>query len=124
VLRDPFTCVGIGDMSGDVFGNGLLYTEKVQLLAAVDHPHGLLDPDPDTATSFAERKRLFLLPGSSWNDYDRALLSPGGEVIDRKARSVTPSKEPRVALGLPYDAPDEMTPDQLIARILQAPVDL
>jgi glutamate dehydrogenase len=124
VLRDPFTCVGIGDMSGDVFGNGLLYTEKVQLLAAFDHRNVFIDPDPDPATSFAERKRLFLLPGSSWNDYDRALLSPGGEVIDRKAKSVTPSKEARVALGLPDDAPDEMTPDQLIARILQAPVDL
>src|SRR5205085_2183413 len=124
VLRDAFTCVGIGDMSGDVFGNGLLYTDKVQLLAAFDHRHIFIDPDPDPAASFAERKRLFRLPGSSWNDYDRSLLSPGGDVIDRKAKSVTPSKEARVALGLPDDAPDEMTPDQLIARILQAPVDL
>ncbi len=124
VLRDRFTCVGIGDMSGDVFGNGLLYTDKVQLLAAFDHRHVFIDPDPDPATSFAERTRLFLLPGSSWNDYDRSLLSPGGDVIDRKAKSVSPSKEARVALGLPDDCPDEMTPDQLIARILQAPVEL
>jgi len=123
-LRDRFTSVGVGDMSGDVFGNGLLYTDKVQLVAAFDHRNVFIDPDPDPAASFAERKRLFLLPGSSWNDYDRSLLSPGGDVIDRKAKAVTPSKEARVALGLPDDAPDEMTPDQLIARILQAPVDL
>jgi glutamate dehydrogenase len=124
VLRHTFTCVGIGDMSGDVFGNGLLYTNQVQLLAAFDHRNIFIDPDPDPATSFAERKRLFMLPGSSWTDYDRSLLSPGGVVLDRKAKSVTPSKEARVALGLPDDAPDDMTPDQLIARILQAPVDL
>jgi glutamate dehydrogenase len=124
VLRDAFTCVGIGDMSGDVFGNGLLYSQTARLVAAFDHRNIFIDPDPDPATSFAERKRLFTLPGSSWNDYDRSLLSSGGEVIDRKAKSVTPSKEARVALGIPEDAPDEMTPDQLISRILQAPVDL
>jgi len=124
VLRDAFTCVGIGDMSGDVFGNGLLYSQTARLVAAFDHRNVFIDPDPDPATSFAERKRLFTLPGSSWNDYDRSLLSSGGEVIDRKAKSVTPSKEARVALGIPEDAPDEMTPDQLISRILQAPVDL
>ena len=88
-------------MSGDVFGNGLLYTDQVQLLAAFDHRNVFIDPDPDPASSFAERKRLFLLPGSSWNDYDRSLLSPGGDVLDRKAKSVTPSKEARVALGAP-----------------------
>ncbi len=124
VLRHTFTCVGIGDMSGDVFGNGLLYTDQVQLVAAFDHRNIFIDPDPDPASSYAERKRLFMLPGSSWNDYDRSLLSPGGAVLDRKAKSVAPSKEARVALGLPDDCPDEMTPDQLIARILQAPVDL
>ncbi len=124
VLRDAFTCVGIGDMSGDVFGNGLLYSQTARLVAAFDHRNVFIDPDPDPATSFPERKRLFTLPGSSWNDYDRSLLSSGGEVIDRKAKSVTPSKEARVALGIPEDAPDEMTPDQLISRILQAPVDL
>src|SRR5206468_107243 len=71
VLRDPFTAVGIGDMSGDVFGNGMLYTDTIKLVAAFDHRHVFLDPNPDPAISFAERKRLFQLPGSSWNDYDR-----------------------------------------------------
>jgi glutamate dehydrogenase len=124
VLRDEFTCVGIGDMSGDVFGNGLLYTDKVKLIAAFDHRNVLVDPDPDPTRSYAERKRLFELPASSWNDYDRDLLSPGGVVVDRKAKAVTPSKEARVALGIADDAPAEMTPDQLIACILKAPVDL
>jgi glutamate dehydrogenase len=124
VLRDSFTCVGIGDMSGDVFGNAMLYTDTMKLIAAFDHRNVFIDPDPDPTRSFAERKRLFELPASSWNDYDRSLLSPGAEVIDRKAKAVTPSKEARVALGLPDDAPDEMTPDQLISWILRAPVDL
>ncbi|MDP9184251.1 MAG: NAD-glutamate dehydrogenase [Actinomycetota bacterium] len=124
VRRDEFTCVGIGDMSGDVFGNGLLYTDKVKLVAAFDHRNVFVDPDPDPIRSFAERKRLFDLPGSSWNDYDRAGLSPGGVIIDRKAKTVTPSKEARVALGVPDDASADMTPDQLIAWILRAPVDL
>jgi glutamate dehydrogenase len=124
VLRDTFTCAGIGDMSGDVFGNGLLYTPTVKLVAAFDHRNVFVDPDSDPASSFAERKRLFELPGSSWNDYDRSVLSPGGAVFDRRAKAVTPSKEARVALGIPDDTPDEMTPDQLIRAILQAPVDL
>jgi glutamate dehydrogenase len=124
VLRDAFTCVGVGDMSGDVFGNGLLYTPTVRLVAAFDHRNVFVDPDPDQAASFAERRRLFELPGSSWADYDRSLLSPGGEVFDRKAKAVTPSKEARAALGIAEDQPDEMTPDQLIRAILQAPVDL
>ena len=124
VLRDSFTCVGIGDMSGDVFGNGMLYTPTMKLVAAFDHRNVFLDPRTNPTVSFGERKRLFELPGSSWNDYDRSLLSPGGEVIDRKAKAVTPSKEARTALGMPDDAPDEMTPDQLIKAILQAPVDL
>jgi glutamate dehydrogenase len=124
VLRDTFTCVGIGDMSGDVFGNGLLYTDSIKLVAAFDHRNVFLDPDPDASRSFAERKRLFELPGSSWNDYDRAMLSPGGAVIDRKAKSVAPPKEVRVSLGIPDEAPADMTPDQLIAWILKAPVDL
>ncbi len=124
VLRDPFTCVGVGDMSGDVFGNGLLYTETVKMLAAFDHRNVIVDPEPDPAASFVERRRLFQLPGSSWNDYDRSLLSPGGDVFDRKAKSVTPSKEARVALGIPDEAADEMTPNELIRWVLQAPVDL
>ncbi len=124
VLRDSFTAVGIGDMSGDVFGNGLLYTDKVRLLAAFDHRHVFLDPDPDAAVSFAERKRLFELPGSTWNDYDRAALSPGGDVLDRKAKSVSPSAEARAALAIPDDVPAAMTPNVLIRHILKAPADL
>ena len=124
VLRDPFTCVGVGDMSGDVFGNGLLYSETTKLLAAFDHRNVFVDPDPDAAVSFAERRRLFQLAGSSWNDYDRTLLAPGGDVLDRRAKSIVPSKEARVALGIPDEVAEEMTPDELIRWILQAPVDL
>ncbi|TMK90382.1 MAG: NAD-glutamate dehydrogenase [Actinobacteria bacterium] len=124
VLRDPFTAVGIGDMSGDVFGNGMLYTDAIELVAAFDHRHVFLDPNPDPATSFAERKRLFQLPGSSWNDYDRSLLSEGGNVVDRAAKSVTPSPEVRAVLGIPPEVPVGMTPAELIRWILKAPVDL
>jgi glutamate dehydrogenase len=124
VMRDQFTAVGIGDMSGDVFGNGLLYTDRIRLLAAFDHRHVFLDPDPDAAVSFAERKRLFELPGSTWNDYDRAALSAGGDVLDRKAKSVSPSPEARAALGIADDVPASMTPNVLIRHILKAPADL
>jgi glutamate dehydrogenase len=123
-MTQPFSAVGIGDMSGDVFGNGLLYTDRVRLVAAFDHRHVFLDPDPDPATSFAERKRLFETPGSSWAMYDAALLSPGGAVVDRAAKSVTPSEEARAALGIPEAAPADMTPAELIHWVLQAPVDL
>jgi glutamate dehydrogenase len=125
VMTDPFSATGIGDMSGDVFGNGMLYTKSVRLIAAFDHRNVFLDPAPaDAEASFAERTRLFNLPGSSWNDYDRSLLSAGGDVIDRKAKAVTPSTEVRAALQVPDDAPTEMTPDELIRWILKAPVDL
>jgi glutamate dehydrogenase len=124
VLRDVFSAVGIGDMSGDVFGNGLLYTDKVRLLAAFDHRHVFLDPDPDPSGSFAERRRLFELPGSSWLDYDRTLLSEGGEIVDRKAKSCAPSPQVRAALGIADEAPATMTPDELIRWVLRAPVDL
>src|SRR5204862_3172724 len=77
---DPFTVVGIGDMSGDVFGNGMLLSDRIRLIGAYDHRHIFIDPDPDPDASFAERKRLFDLPGSSWNDYDRAKISEGGGV--------------------------------------------
>ena len=106
VMIDTFTAVGIGDMSGDVFGNGMLYTKTVRLVAAFDHRNVFLDPDPaDPAAAFAERQRLFDLPGSSWNDYDRALLSAGGDVIDRKAKAVTPSPQVRQALRIPRTCP-------------------
>jgi glutamate dehydrogenase len=111
VLRDPFTAVGIGDMSGDVFGNGMLYTDTIKLVAAFDHRHVFLDPNPDPATSFAERKRLFQLPGSSWNDYDRSILSAGGTVVDRAAKSVTPhprSGPPDPARGAGRHDPAEL----------------
>jgi len=124
VARDVFTAVGVGDMSGDVFGNGLLYTDRVRLLAAFDHRHVFLDPDPHPLASFTERKRLFALPGSSWNDYDRTVLSEGGDVIDRKAKSVTPSPQVRRALAISDDAPEEMKPNDLIRWILRSPVDL
>jgi glutamate dehydrogenase len=111
-------------MSGDVFGNGMLYTERVRLVAAFDHRHVFLDPEPDPATSFAERKRLFETPGSTWGHYERAILSAGGEIVDRAAKSVTPSAQARAALGIPEEAPAQMTPADLIRWILQAPVDL
>ncbi len=120
----PFTVTGIGDMSGDVFGNGMLYTRRLRLLAAFDHRHLFLDPDPDPATSFAERKRLFEIPGSSWGDYDRSILSEGADVIDRSAKWVTLSPQVRTVLAIPDDAPAEMTPADVIRWVLQAPVDL
>ena len=101
VLRDPFTCVGHRrHVRRRVRQRAALHQTSVQLVAAFDHRNVFIDPDPDPASSFAERKRLFVLPGSSWNDYDRSLLSPGGDVFDRKAKSVTPSKEARVALAI------------------------
>ncbi|MEJ5230747.1 MAG: NAD-glutamate dehydrogenase [Geminicoccaceae bacterium] len=121
--RDPFTCVGIGDMSGDVFGNGMLLSDKIRLVAAFDHRHIFLDPDPDPARSFAERKRLFGLPRSSWDDYDRTLLSPGGGVWPRSAKSVPLAPEARRALGLAPEI-EALTPNELVKAILTAPVDL
>ncbi len=85
---EDFTVIGVGDMSGDVFGNGMLLSEHIRLVAAFDHRHIFLDPDPDAATSFAERKRLFELPRSSWDDYDKSLISEGGGVYPRSLKSV------------------------------------
>ncbi len=121
--REDFTCVGIGDMSGDVFGNGMLCSEHVRLVAAFDHRHVFLDPDPDAATSFAERQRLFDLPRSSWADYDTTLLSEGGGVWSRDRKSVPVSPQAREALGL-ADGVTTLTPAALISAILAAPVDL
>ncbi|HET6165753.1 MAG TPA: NAD-glutamate dehydrogenase [Marmoricola sp.] len=118
---EPFTCVGIGDMSGDVFGNGLLCSEKTRLLAAFDHRDIFLDPDPDPATSYAERKRLFDLPRSSWKDYDASLISTGGGVFPRSAKSIQLSEQVRGALGIEATA---LTPAELMRAILLAPVDL
>src|SRR5574337_855042 len=95
-----FTCVGIGDMSGDVFGNGMLLSRHIRLLAAFDHRHVFLDPNPDAARSFAERQRMFKLPRSSWDDYDKSLISAGGGVYPRSAKSIPVSPEVRAVLGL------------------------
>jgi glutamate dehydrogenase len=123
VDADDFTVAGIGDMSGDVFGNGMLLSEHIKLVAAFDHRHIFLDPDPDPATSFAERERLFALPRSSWADYNTKLISPGGGVWPRAAKSVPVSAQARTALGLD-DSVATLAPDQLISAILAAPVGL
>ncbi|WP_137894794.1 NAD-glutamate dehydrogenase [Ramlibacter sp. 2FC] len=116
-----FSVVGIGDMSGDVFGNGMLLSRHIRLLAAFDHRHIFLDPNPDTQTSFRERERLFALPRSSWADYDSALISAGGGVFPRSAKAIALSSQVRAALELEGD---EITPSDLIRAILKAPVDL
>jgi glutamate dehydrogenase len=123
VDADDFTVVGIGDMSGDVFGNGMLLSRHIKLVAAFDHRHVFLDPDPDPATSFAERERMFHLPRSSWADYDKSLISAGGGVWPRTAKSISLSPQARMVLGL-SDSETALSPDLLISAILTAPVDL
>ncbi|MGH8157330.1 MAG: NAD-glutamate dehydrogenase [Rhodanobacter sp.] len=118
-----FTCVGIGDMSGDVFGNGMLLSERTRLLAAFDHRHVFLDPNPDTARSFVERQRMFKVPRSSWDDYDKSLISAGGGIYPRSAKSIPVSPEVRAVLGLKADV-EHMAPTDLLSAILKAPVDL
>ena len=118
-----FTVAGIGDMSGDVFGNGMLLSRHIRLVAAFDHRHVFLDPDPDAAASFAERERLFGLPRSTWADYDPTLISAGGGVWPRTAKSIPVSAPVQQALGLDESA-RTLSPDQLISAILAAPVDL
>ena len=121
VQADPVTVVGCGDMSGDVFGNGMLLSKTLKVLAAFDHRHIFIDPTPDPAKSWAERHRMFQLPRSSWADYDPSLISPGGGVWARTEKTVALSPEARAALGVQADALD---PGQLISAILKAPVDL
>jgi len=118
-----FTVVGIGDMSGDVFGNGMLLSKHIRLLAAFDHRHIFLDPNPDAARSWEERKRLFDLPRSSWEDYDTSLISEGGGVYSREQKAIPISPQVRAALGIADDVA-EMTPPALIRAILKAPADL
>ena len=120
---EDFTVVGIGDMSGDVFGNGMLLSEHIRLVAAFDHRHIFVDPEPHAAPSYAERKRLFELPRSSWADYDTALISAGGGVWSRERKSIPVSPQMRDALGLDSDV-TELSPPDLIRSILLAPVDL
>ncbi|MGH9846079.1 MAG: NAD-glutamate dehydrogenase domain-containing protein, partial [Blastocatellia bacterium] len=113
--------VGVGDMSGDVFGNGMLLSRHIRLVAAFDHRHIFLDPNPDAETSFIERARLFQLPRSSWADYDAGLISKGGGVFPRSAKSIAISPEAARALGIEFG---ELTPNELMNAILKAPVDL
>ncbi|MFJ6782251.1 NAD-glutamate dehydrogenase [Streptomyces yangpuensis] len=118
-----FTVVGVGDMSGDVFGNGMLLSEHIRLVAAFDHRHIFIDPTPDAATSYAERRRLFELPRSSWADYDTSLISAGGGIHPRSAKAVPVTAQMRAALGIEAGI-TKMTPADLMQAILKAPVDL
>ncbi|MBO4258798.1 NAD-glutamate dehydrogenase [Streptomyces griseorubiginosus] len=120
---EDFTVVGIGDMSGDVFGNGMLLSEHIRLVAAFDHRHIFIDPTPDAATSYAERRRIFELPRSSWADYNTELISAGGGVFPRTAKAIPLNAHIRDALGI-EEKIAKMTPADLMKAILQAPVDL
>ncbi|WP_405948378.1 NAD-glutamate dehydrogenase [Streptomyces prunicolor] len=120
---EDFTVVGVGDMSGDVFGNGMLLSEHIRLVAAFDHRHIFLDPTPDAAVSYAERRRMFELPRSSWADYDTGLLSAGGGVFPRTAKAIPVNAHVREALGI-EDKVAKMTPADLMKAILKSRVDL
>ena len=121
IENTDFTVVGIGDMSGDVFGNGMLLSRHIKLVGAFDHRHVFVDPDPDPEQSFEERARLFSLSGSSWADYDEKLISSGGGVFPRTAKSIPLSPEARAALAIEAKT---LTPNELIQALLRAPVDL
>ena len=121
IQNEEFTVVGVGDMSGDVFGNGMLLSRHTRLLAAFDHRHIFLDPNPDAATSYAERERMFALPRSSWDDYDRKKISKGGGVFARSLKSIPVSKEVCAVLGI--DA-ETLAPSELLTAILKAPAEL
>jgi glutamate dehydrogenase len=121
IQTTPFTVVGIGDMSGDVFGNGMLLSTQIKLVAAFDHRHIFIDPAPDVARSFAERERLFHLPRSSWDDFDRSVLSEGGGIYPRSAKSIHLSAAAREVLGIEAT---ELSPSDLLHALLQAPVDM
>ncbi len=121
VAAQDFTVVGMGDMSGDVFGNGMLLSERIKLVAAFNHKHIFIDPDPDPATSFAERKRLFELPRSNWTDYQSDLLSEGGAIYDRSSKEIHLAPEAVRALGLQQNS---VSGEELVRAILTAPVDL
>ncbi len=118
---EAFTVAGIGDMSGDVFGNGMLLSQHIRLVAAFDHRHVFIDPDPATAAAHAERARLFAMPRSSWDDYDRNLISEGGGIWARTEKRIPLSSQMRDALGTDEES---MTPDQMVSAILSSPVDL
>ena len=116
-----FTCAGIGDLAGDVFGNGMLLSKHIKLVAAFNHIHIFLDPNPDTAKSYKERQRMFNLPRSTWLDYDQSLISKGGGIFERNAKSIKISAEVKAALQIEED---ELAPNDLIKLILKSPVDL
>ncbi|GAB3703685.1 NAD-glutamate dehydrogenase [Mariniluteicoccus flavus] len=120
---EDFTCVGIGDMAGDVFGNGMLLSKHIRLVAAFNHQHIFLDPTPDAASSWEERRRLFDLPRSSWSDYDASLISEGGGIHSRQAKSIPITPQVREALGIDDDV-TALPPTELISAILTSPVDL
>ena len=121
--NEDFTCVGIGDMSGDVFGNGMLLSRHIRLVAAFDHRHIFVDPNPDAASSYLERERLFKLPRSSWDDYDKSKISKGGGVFARSLKSIAITPEMRAALDI-AEGTESLSPVELISAILKAPVDL
>ncbi len=123
IQEEPFTVAGIGDMSGDVFGNGMLLSKQIRLVAAFDHRHIFIDPDPDPASTWTERKRMFDLGRSSWDDYDRSLLSEGGMIVARGSKEVVLSPQAIEALGLP-EGTDPLDGESLIRVILTAPVEL
>jgi len=121
--KQDFTAVGVGDMSGDVFGNGMLLSKHIRLIAAFDHRHIFVDPNPEAARSYKERQRMFKLPRSSWDDYDQSLISEGGGVFDRSAKSIRISPQMREALGIDGSVAS-LSPVELMSAILKSPVDL
>jgi len=121
IAAQDFTVAGIGDMAGDVFGNGMILSDRIKLVAAFNHMHIVIDPTPDAKSSFAERQRLFNLPRSTWKDYDASLISKGGGIYERSAKSIALSKEAQTVLGI---SKSSLAPDELIRAILLAPVDL
>lgn len=121
VQSDPFSCVAIGDMSGDVFGNGMLRSDTMKMVGAFNHMYIFVDPDPDPAKSFAERQRMFELPRSSWTDYNEALISKGGGIFSRNAKSIAISSEMKRVFDI---SESKLTPNALISAMLKSPVDL
>ena len=121
IQSEPFTVIGVGDMSGDVFGNGMLLSKETRLIAAFDHRHIFIDPDPDAAKSFAERKRMFDLPRSSWADYDKSLISKGGGVFARTPKEIALTPEMKSLTGI---AKEKVSPAEMIKALLKADVDL